>query len=857
MAIQITNLRVNLQSFPSDVTDDARFSWWLTSDRDNDRQTAYQLRVAANGQPKPLAVTAWQRGHRNAGVPWPDLGPLLQPGQLYSWQVRIKNSQKEKSSWSTPAYFITALPHWSVPGIWAAPAQAGGDTLPATQAFAFLQSPMIDLDPAGYTKVVIRLASRGADSLLSQNVDLFLNGHAVGVGPARPQENIDGSGARAYHYNTYDVTAALVKHNQLALLATAADPQPSVHLAVIGYTVAGSIVTLAQTGPEWTGLDGTTAFGDDGTRLRTGYFAMPAENIDMAHYPRHWWHGTAANWPAAVVTRPSTVQDDERIMPYAAENSERQLIKNHTKVAEITPGNWLIDLGREIIGGLAVKLTSPAAQRVVVWQGEQLTADGHVRHHLAAGPDYISQWHLVSGKNHFLTAQMKNFRYVELRGFQGTLTPADIAGWQIAQPFPADDGRFHSNVPLLNAAYKLSRDTIAITNQDLFVDSQARERRAYEGDLLVNSLTSYTVSRNDALARYSIDYLLDHPTWPEDYKLFNVEMVWWDYLYTGDTALLTKRYAVLKAKLRRGPNNTDNYDPAMHLVRGTGLIDWPERERDGYVVGTYNTAFNAIYAGTYRIMAKIATLLGEQADMAHYENRALLVKKTLIDRLWDPAAGAFYDSLQADGTVTAHHAKHATAYALAYDVTDSPAMTAQMAKTVYNNGEFFGSIYFIYFILRGLIDHGYGALAENLLTNPDDRADQKTFAAILHTLRATVTPEAWSNQHKPNLTLSHPWGASPGLTIVQGLAGIMPLQAGGYRFSVRVQVTPGTTFQLTTPSSQGLIRLNYHEEGRTAVLALTVPMNAEAVVRTPKGPIAVDSGTHTVSYLRPVPLDGD
>ena len=69
MAIQITHLRVNLQSFPSDVTDDARFSWWLASDRDNDRQTAYQLRVAANGQPKPLAVTAWQRGHRNAGVP--------------------------------------------------------------------------------------------------------------------------------------------------------------------------------------------------------------------------------------------------------------------------------------------------------------------------------------------------------------------------------------------------------------------------------------------------------------------------------------------------------------------------------------------------------------------------------------------------------------------------------------------------------------------------------------------------------------------------------------------------------------------------------------------------------------------
>lgn len=851
MALSTTNLRVNLQSFPNNVTGALRFSWWDQSDRADDRQTAYQLRVFANGQTDPLAVTPWLTGHHNTGVAWPELGPLLTPGALYTWQVRIKNTQKEKSAWSAPAAFLTALPHWSVPGIWAAPGAAAPDSLPSTNAFAFLQSPAIAVTPEDYAKVVLRLASRGADTLLSQNVDIFFNGQSVGFGPARPQENTNGSGQRTYHYNTYDITTHVQTENHIALLATAADAQPSVHAELIGYRKTGGSTTLAVTGPDWTALDGTAAFGDDGTRLRSGYFAMPAENIDMAHYPKKWWQGTAKDWPEAIVTRSAVVAADEAIQPYGAENSIRQLVTNRTKVTQLAQDDWLIDLGREIIGGLAVKLTSPAAQRVVVWQGEQLTGAGHVRHHLAAGPDYISQWRLVKGKNHFLTAEMKNFRYIELRGFTGTIAPLAIAGWQIQQPFPAQDGRFHSNQPLLNAAYALSRYTIAATNQDLFVDSQARERRAYEGDLLVNGLTSYAVSRNAALARYSVDYLLDHPTWPEDYKLFNVEMAWWDYLYTGDSALLAKRYPVLQAKLHRGPDNSDNYDPALHLVRGTGLIDWPERERDGYVVGTYNTAFNAIYVGAYRTMAKIAALLGHREDAAMYENRALLVKKALLTRLWDPAAGAFYDSLQADGTVNAHHAKHATAYALAYDVTSGPAMTKQMARIVYNAGHFFGSIYFIYFILRGLIDHGYGALAEQLLNNPDDQAGAKTFAAILHRLQATITPEAWSNTHKPNLTMSHPWGAAPVLTIVQGLAGIRPLQAGGYRVGVHVQVTPGTRFALTTPTSQGLITLNYHEEGRTAIVDLTVPMNAEAVVTTPQGPLSVGSGTHTLSYPRP------
>ena len=119
------------------------------------------------------------------------------------------------------------------------------------------------------------------------------------------------------------------------------------------------------------------------------------------------------------------------------------------------------------------------------------------------------------------------------------------------------------------------------------------------------------------------------------------------------------------------------------------------------------------------------------------------------------------------------------------------------------------------------------------MTDPDNHKDHKSFAAILDSLKATIAPEAWSNAYKPNLTLSHPWGATPGLTIVQGVFGIVPLAPGFTTF--RVKVRPGNLkhLDLTTPSVKGLITLHYRHEPTHQMLDVTVPMNTTAQVELP------------------------
>lgn len=227
-----------------------------------------------------------------------------------------------------------------------------------------------------------------------------------------------------------------------------------------------------------------------------------------------------------------------------------------------------------------------------------------------------------------------------------------LNGWALQQDFPDKQSQLHRHRQLLNRQYELSLYTIKATLQDVFVDSQARTRRPYTGDLLVNANTSYSVSSNYSLARTSLDYLIHNPTWPTHYKLFAITMAWLHYLYTGQQHLLQTRYTHLQYKLNRGKSATslhgasqsftgslllsqgvDNLHAAVGLVTNDGLVDWPISTRHGFDTGTYNTHFNAIFTGAYATMAKIARVLTTPQHAHRYQKRATILKTLHIHKL--------------------------------------------------------------------------------------------------------------------------------------------------------------------------------------------------------------------------------
>lgn len=750
--------------------------------------------------------------------------------------------------------------------------------------YSFFRSPKLTIENTdNIDKAIVSTASRGTAKDRGTIYDIFMNGICLGAGSARELSNVGkysgGSGYTQVYYNSYDVTDLLTNgdSNVISAVGNSRDDNRSILVQMTVFYKDGTKEILTNSGVEdsgWKTLDGTNAFGDDGSGIGTGYVTLLHDNINAEKYPTGWQDADFddSKWAPAVIKNKvadSASGTSGRVLyPYTSENVLRETTNESTKKVYVNnSGNVVVDLGKEIIGGMQVSIESDAKQSVTVHMGEEMNADGTVKWQLSASPKYEDTWTLKEGTNEFETATMRNFRYVELIGLDDATkqaivdNPDSIMGWAIRQAFDEEDSSFSATdgsdaATLMNRLWALSKYSIQATNQDVFTDSQARERAPYEGDLLVNSSTSYAVSGNYSLARHSNEWLIDNQTWPNDYRIFSVEMSYLDYLYTGNIDSISEYYDGLKKKLTE---EVEYEDSATGLIRANGsqagntsLIDWPTSERDGYQGSYYDVVFNAEYVGIYLKMADISTALGKTDDAKYYTEKSEKLKESLLKYAYDKENGCFYDSLAKDYTATKHSSTHATAYALTYGVFDSQEMADQMCDFVYEKckDEFKGSVYVTYFILKGLYNGNHGDYAEKLMTNPKVGTNVKTFASLLDDLNCTITPEAWGHNWKWNMTMSHPWGAAPGCSIVQGTFGIMPTDAGFDEFTIKFQPGEVASAEVTTPSVKGEIQASYANgtaddiENLKMTASVTIPVNTKAKVSLP-----VPGARYTTMYV--------
>ena len=110
---------------------------------------------------------------------------------------------------------------------------------------------------------------------------------------------------------------------------------------------------------------------------------------------------------------------------------------------------------------------------------------------------------------------------------------------------------FHCDSDALNRVWDLCSYSIEATSfAGVYLDGD-RERIPYEGDALLNQLSHYAVDREYTLARFSLEYMIFHPTWPTEWNLQIVQMAWYDYLYTGDPRSVPNITTTLTKSLSR------------------------------------------------------------------------------------------------------------------------------------------------------------------------------------------------------------------------------------------------------------------------------------------------------------------
>jgi len=706
-------------------------------------------------------------------------------------------------------------------------------------SFAFLRTEAVitEAQMSRLDKAVLSVSATSPENTRQFVYNMYVNGTLVGVGPSRYGKT--ASGQTLLYYNTYDVTSLVSSgKNCLSAINYATAGRAFICQLTLHYT-DGSSEVLSCSGRDygsWRSLPADEIFGKDNS-IGTGHFSAHANNINSFLYPHGFFNVGFDDslWNEVSVT--DNIASQMLLTPSQTDNMSRYESDGKITVKKIG-SSYVIDLGAEIIGGLRFTAELPKAADVKVYYGEQLNSNGTVKYNMLTGNNYVESWKLTEGKQTVETIDMLAFRYVQIQGCPVEITADMIKGLEIRAEFDGNESSFNSDSKLLNDIYALMKRTVKITTQDLYVDSQSRERLAYEGDLIINLLASYAFEDDYSIGRFSNEYLFTHRTWPAEYLLFSSISAVSDYMTTGDIASLENNYTLLKNRVF-----TNFLDKEYSLLTtgnsgssGTNAIltDWPTSERDGYDTGVkFNTVLNSVAVGAYESLALIASLTGHDKEAKQFEELGKAVKDAMILHLYDADKGAFADGLHANGKRSAHYAQHATAYALAFGIYEDQEMADRLAASIKETGKIKMSVYGAFFLLKGLYESGNGDIANTLLLDPDTSQGARTWAYMLYSMNATVTTEAWNSVNKSNMTLSHPWGAAPAYAIMSGIFGINPTSAGYGSFEVRFCTGGLGNASITVPTVKGKIGASFEKSEGVFKASVTVPANTTATVYLP------------------------
>ncbi len=434
------------------------------------------------------------------------------------------------------------------------------------------------------------------------------------------------------------------------------------------------------------------------------------------------------------------------------------------------------------------------------------------------------------------------FRYAEVEGAQEPLSSNDFT--QLAHRSYWDDeaSSFDSDNNILNQVWELCKYSIkATTFNGLYVDGD-RERIPYEADAYLNQLSHYTTDREYAIARRTIEYFMQHPTWPTEWQQHVALLLHADYMYTGNTELIERYYEDLKHKTLYELSNEDGLvtstkvDEAFMYKLGfkpgyknplKDIVDWPSAgwggdpknkgERDGYIFKPYNTVINAFFYENMKIMAEFAKILGKTQEVLDFELRAAKAKKAVNEQMFDKERGIYIDGIGTD-----HASLHANMMPLAFGLVPEEHFES-VVKFVKSRG-MACSVYGSQFLMDGLYNAGEADYALKLMASTAERSWYNMIRG-----GSTITWEAWGLRFKNNQDWNHAWGAVPANAIPRGLWGIKPKTPGFEVAIIKPQMSNLKSSTIEVPTVRGTIKGEFKHNGpRLQTYKIEVPGNMVA-----------------------------
>jgi arylsulfatase A-like enzyme len=527
-------------------------------------------------------------------------------------------------------------------------------------------------------------------------------------------------------------------------------------------------------------------------------------------------------------------------------------------------GSYFIDFGKDAFGTLEINYSSQKSEKLTIRLGEKLL-DGKIDRNPGGTIRYSELKVEVSPeKTNYqieLKADERNtgkaavalpdsfpvvtpFRYVEIEG-ANNLKSEDITQIAYFNYFDNSTSFFTSSDTILNAVWEMCKYSQKATSfTGVYIDGD-RERIPYEADAYLNQLSHYSVDNEYAIARKTIEYFMDFPTWPTEWQLHVALMFYQDYMYTGNTELIEKYYEPLKHKtlleleIQEGLISTHSPKLTGAFMAKLGFADttqrvrdivdwppaqkdtgwklpkeWPQGERDGFVFMPVNTVINSFYYMNMIIMAEFARLLNKPEEELDFSLRAAKAKKAINEKLFVKDGGYYRDGIGTD-----HGSAHANMMPLAFGIVPE-AHKKSVAAYLKTRG-MGPSVYGAQFLMEAVYNGGDEDYALELMTATHDRSWYNMIK-----VGSTISMEAWDMRYKPNSDWNHAWGAAPANIIPRYLWGIQPEKPGFEVVSFHPQMSSLKHSLIKMPTIRGEIKGEYKRvNNRLTQYKIELPAN--------------------------------
>lgn len=555
-----------------------------------------------------------------------------------------------------------------------------------------------------------------------------------------------------------------------------------------------------------------------------------------------------------------------RFVPNGMDEIPLQIKRQYTQeITKNSRDNFMADFGKAAFGQIELTLTSPHPKDTIILHIGECLKDGEVDRQPGGSRRYERiEIPLQEGTYTYKPAiphapysnglssiympmeigEVMPFRYCEIEGYEGDLRESDLIRLTVNYRFDDDASYFCSDNDLLNQVWNLSKYSIKATSfMGYFIDGD-RERRPYEADALINQLGHYATDVEFHLARRTIEWLLQNPTWPTEWNMQTVLMAYFDYLYSGDKSFISKHadrlyYHTLIdfVNTETGLVTTKGIEQTPVILAGINrgsairdIVDWPHSddpdatdggEDDGFVYTDYNAVVNAYHYYSCSLMAKIYGAIGVSGKQEELETYAERFKSLFNEAFLDKERGVYID-----GIGTTHSSLHSNMFALCFGLV--PTEHENSVLDFIKSRGMACSVYGSQFLLDALYEGRAADAAFKLLISEGERS-------WMNMLRegSTITTEAWGNRFKLNQDWNHAWGAAPANIIPFRLVGIRPLTPGYTKMEIRPQITDLHHVECKTPTCLGPVYVNIQNTDDHYLMDIDVPMNSKCTVYIP------------------------